>query len=298
MISQTYSKSRVLFHFLAAFVVCVWGTTFVATKLLISYGLTASDIFFYRFLIAYIGIWFFAPHKLFADNLKDEATFFLLGITGGSLYFLAENTALYFTLASNVALIISTTPILTAIITRIVYPKNKLGKHFGIGSFLAIAGVALVVLNGSYILQMNPLGDILTLVAALTWAIYSLLIKRMNNRYQLFFISRKIFFYGLLSILPYYFFRPLQFDVTLLTQPVIWGNLLFLGVLASLICYTVWNIVIDKLGIVSTTNYIYFIPLITLFTSAIVIDEHITWIAFLGAIMILSGVYFASKKSN
>ena len=297
MTVQTISKSRLLLHFLAAATVVVWGTTFVSTKLLIGSGLTPASIFLFRFIIAYLGIWVVSPHKLWADNWKDEALFLVLGLTGGSLYFLSENSALYFTLASNVALIISTTPILTALITRIFYPINKLNRFFVVGSFLALAGVALVVFNGSFVMQMNPLGDLLTLVAALMWAVYSLLVKRMNRSYSITFVTRKVFFYGLLTILPYFWIQPLHIDTSLLMQPAILANLLFLGILASLICYTVWNYVIEGLGIITATNYIYFIPAVTMFTSALVINEHVTWISLGGAIMIIAGVYFASKRS-
>ena len=296
MIGKSLSNSRLGFHILAAFTVLVWGTTFVSTKLLIVGGLSPAAIFLYRFIIAYIGICFFAPRRLWASTWKDEVLFVLLGLTGGSLYFLSENSALSYTLASNVALIISTTPILTALINRLCYPDNKLNRFFAIGSFMALAGVAMVVFNGSFIMQMNPLGDLLTLFAALMCALYSLLVKRMNDRYPVLFVTRKVFFYGLLTILPYFLVQPLHFDIDILLQPIILSNLLFLAILGSLICYTIWNFVIERLGIVTATNYIYFIPAVTLFTSAIVIDEHITWVALLGAVMIISGVYFASKR--
>ena len=97
----TTSKSTIGFHLLAAITILIWGTTFVSTKILINNGLSPTDIMFYRFIIAYICIWFIAPKRLFANHWKDEAIFILLGLTGGSLYFVAENTALSFTLASS-----------------------------------------------------------------------------------------------------------------------------------------------------------------------------------------------------
>ena len=70
------------------------------------------------------------------------------------------------------------------------------------GSLLALVGVALVVYNGHFILKISPLGDFLTLLAAFSWAFYSLIMKKMSGRYRTTFITRKISFYGILTILP------------------------------------------------------------------------------------------------
>ncbi|MCH5329134.1 MAG: DMT family transporter, partial [Coprobacter sp.] len=179
------------YHLLAIFSIIVWGTTFVSTKLLLLNGLTPPEIFLYRFAQAYLCIWFWSPRRLWADSWKDEALLLLAGISGGSLYFYAENTALGITLASNVSLIIATTPILTALLACAVYRQERLRANLVAGSFVALVGVALVVFNGSFILEINPLGDLLTLFAAGLWAVYSLVLKRLENGYPVLFITRK-----------------------------------------------------------------------------------------------------------
>ena len=78
-----------------ALIVCaIWGETFVSTKILLGNGLMPSDIFFYRFALAYVCIWCFSYKRLWSDNWKDELLLLVLGIMGGSLYFLTENMAL------------------------------------------------------------------------------------------------------------------------------------------------------------------------------------------------------------
>lgn len=292
---STTTKPSVWFHLMAAVTVAIWGTTFVSTKVLIGYGLSATDILFYRFIMAYICIWFFSPRILWAKSWRDEGIFVLLGLTGGSLYFIAENTALGMTLASNVSLIICTAPILAAFLSFFLYKGERLKPKLIIGSLMALGGVALVVFNGSFILRISPLGDILTLVAALMWAIYCLLLKRMNSNYSTLFITRKVFFYGILTLLPFFFFYPLQTDITILFQPLVIANLLFLGVIASMLCYIMWTLAVKRLGVVCAANYIYVVPLVTLITSAVVIDERITLIALIGCAFILSGVYLAER---
>lgn len=291
---MAFSK-RYWYHTIAILTVIVWGTTFVSTKVLIAYGLSPVEILIYRFLLAYIGIWFVCPHKLFAKTTKDELLFIAAGLCGGSLYFVFENTALKITLASNVSLIICTSPIFTAFLSYLMYRKEKLKTSLIFGSFTALLGVALVVFNGSFILQINPLGDILTILAALSWAFYGIILRKVNGRYSTLFITRKVFFYGIITMLPFLALSPSSLNPHLLVQPVIIANLLFLGLVASLLCFIAWNSAVKELGVVQTSNYIYFVPLVTLLTSAIVIDEHITTVALLGSVFILFGVYVAEK---
>ena len=283
------------YHLIALLVVIIWGTTFVSTKILLFNGLTPKDIFFYRYLLAYTGIWFFGRQTLFANSLKDEFLFLLMGITGGSFYFITENTALEITLASNVALLLCIAPLFTAILSHLLLKTEKLNRYIVQGSLIAITGVAFVAYNGHFVLQINSLGDMLCLMAALSWAFYTILLKQLSSRYSTLLITRKVFFYGLTSLLPLFFFHPLSFDTTVLQRPVVWGNLLFLGVVASLFCYFLWNKAVKKIGAVRTTNYVYISPLVTLLTSAIVLNETITLIAAFGALLILTGVALAER---
>lgn len=284
------------YHLIAILTVAIWGLTFISTKVLINRGLTPQEIFFYRFLVAYIGIWLISPHRLFTNNWKDELWLVAGGLFGGSLYFFTENTALGITQTTNVAFIVCTAPLLTTILSLLFYQSEKASKGLIFGSITALVGVGLVVFNGRFILKLSPLGDLLTLAAALSWAFYSLIIKKMAGRYSTLFITRKIFFYGILTILPAFLLQPLRPDVTVLLQPTVMFNLLFLAVLASLICFVTWNVVLKQLGTVKASNYIYLNPLVTMVASAIILREQITPMALAGAVCILFGVFLAEKK--
>jgi drug/metabolite transporter (DMT)-like permease len=76
------------------------------------------------------------------------------------------------------------------------------------------------------------------------------------------------------------------------------GNILFLGVLASLLCYFYWNLAVKHLGAIATANYIYIIPVITLIASAIIIRERITPFAIIGTGLILTGVFGATSRPH
>ena len=291
-----HTTKNYIYHLIAILTVGIWGLTFISTKVLIEHGLSPQEIFLLRFLMAYLGIWFISPRKLFADNWKDELWLLWGGVTGGSFYFFTENTALEITLATNVAFIVCTAPLLTTILSLLIYKKEKATAGLVGGSLLALVGVALVVYNGHFILKISPLGDFLTLLAAFSWAFYSLIMKKMSGRYRTTFITRKIFFYGILTILPAFILHPWQFSLSGLWQPAGWMNLLFLGVLASLVCFVVWNIILKQLGTVRASNYIYLNPLFTLIGSAVLLDEQFTVMSLMGAMLILGGVYWAGKR--
>ena len=291
-----HTTKNYIYHLIAILTVGIWGLTFISTKVLIEHGLSPQEIFLLRFLMAYLGIWFISPRKLFADNWKDELWLLWGGVTGGSFYFFTENTALEITLATNVAFIVCTAPLLTTILSLLIYKNGKATAGLVGGSLLALAGVALVVYNGHFILKISPLGDFLTLLAAFSWAFYSLIMKKMSGRYRTTFITRKIFFYGILTILPAFILHPWQFSLSGLWQPAVWMNLLFLGVLASLVCFVVWNIILKQLGTVRASNYIYLNPLFTLIGSAVLLDEQFTVMSLMGAMLILGGVYWAGKR--
>ena len=146
-----------------------------------------------------------------------------------------------------------------------------------------------------FILKLNALGDILTLGASAMWVIYSIAILKVQERYSSLMITRKIFFYGIVTLLPYFAFEPMDLSWAKLCTPVVAGNLIFLGVLASLVCYIGWNVVIEKLGAVDSTNYLYLNPIVALVTSYLVLGERITWLAILGTVLILLGVILSEK---
>lgn len=284
-----------LYHFLAILTVTIWGATFVSTKILINNGLSPNEIFFYRFLIAYAGIWFVSPRRLFADNWRDELMMACAGLFGGSLYFLTENTALGITQASNLSFLLCGTPILTTVLIKLFFKGEKIGRMVYIGSSVALAGVTMVVFDGATTLRISPLGDLLTLAAALSWGFYSIFIRKLESRYDTVLISRKVFFYGLVTILPTFIYNPPHPAVLLSSGTVVWFNLLFLAVMASLVCFVLWNLVVKHIGVVKSSNYLYLNPVITCITSAIVLGEKITPVAVTGALCIMAGVWLSSR---
>ncbi|MDR2129737.1 MAG: DMT family transporter [Odoribacteraceae bacterium] len=282
-------------HVMALATVFVWGITFVSTKVVLERGVTPAEIMLYRFLVAYLLILPLTFRRARAENARDELLFVALGVSGGSFYFIAENVALQHTLAANVSVLVCTAPLFTAILSR-VFLRERLARAYWWGSGVALAGVAVVVFNGRFVLRLDPAGDLLSLAAALSWGFYTIILRLLDGRYSTLFITRKVFFYGLITLLPVFHFAPARAGgALLLSAPVLW-NLLFLGVLASFICYVLWNRAIKRLGAVRASNYIYINPVITLVASAVVLSERITPLALAGTLLILGGIYLTGKR--
>ncbi|MEE1099366.1 MAG: DMT family transporter [Alistipes sp.] len=290
---------KMLYHILAVVIVSIWGTTFVSTKVLLSHGLQPAEIFTMRFLMAYLLLILFSPkRRLWCNNLKDELKMVGLGITGGSLYFLTENVALEYAPASNVSLLVCTTPLVTILLMRLIYRNEKLSSRTMCGSLIALLGVALVVLNGHFVLQLNPKGDILAIMASLSWAIYTLLLYSVEKSYPNLMITRKVFGYGLLTILPWFMLYPPRFSLEILSQSAVWGNLLFLGIIASLVCYATWNAIVKNIGTTYSSNYLYINPIAATIAASLVLHEKITLAIALGTALILTGIALARTRNS
>ena len=291
-----------MYHLVAFITVAIWGTTFVWTKLLIQSGISPAQIFTLRFIIAYILmlgfslIWKRTKHQWMCHTWKDELLMVALGITGGSLYFLTENEALRFTTATNTSLIVCSCPLMTMLVHKLFYRSHPLKSKQIWGSIIACIGMAVVVLNGHFVLHLSPTGDLLAFTACLCWAFYSLLMKTAIRRYSSLFITRKVFFYGILTILPYYLIVPGFPPMELLLQADVAANLLFLGCIASMVCFLTWNWCIRRLGAVEVTNWIYINPLATIVAAWLVLGESITPYFLAGSAFILCGMYLTEKR--
>ena len=291
--------NRLIYHLVAFMVVAIWGVTFVYTKLLLIAGLTAAQIFVLRFIMAYLLLLVYSlirkQFRLFASVWQDELLMVALGVTGGSLYFLTENSAMIYTTTTNTSLIVCLCPLIAALLIALFFRSMRLHGIQIVGTVIAAIGVCIVVLNGHFVLHLSPLGDMLAFGACLCWAFYSLLMIPAGQRYDTLFITRKVFFYGLLSMIPYFLVFPDQPSLSVVLRIDVLANLLFLGCVASMLCFLAWNWVIKKLGAVIVTNYVYFNPVTTVIFAWLILAERITIYFLVGTLLILAGMYLCNK---
>ena len=290
------ATQKITGHFYAIFTILVWGSCFVLTKeMLTTY--TAIQIIPLRMALAYVTLWVLRPKTLKLPR-KDELMFILIGVTGGSLYFFLQNTALSYTYAANVSILVALAPILTVILAQLFSRSGeRLGKYVYIGAVIAIVGVVLVVLNGQLTFHLNPLGDLIALGAAFMWALYSILIKKYTERYDNFLVTRRVMLWAFLTSVPLMLVTDGMPDLRpLFTTPRILLSWLFLGVFGNAVCFAIWNVAFKRLGVVITNNYLYASPFVTLAAGYLILHEEITLMSIIGAVLITACVIVALKK--
>ena len=292
------NNKNTLGHISSILTVLIWGTTFISTKVLLSH-FTPIEILFFRFSLGFIALLLIYPHKLVLTDKKQEKLFMLAGLCGVTLYFLFENIALTYSFASNIGVIVSISPFITGILTHFFLKQEKLKLSFFLGFFVSITGVALISFNGSTVLKLNPIGDILAVLAAATWSIYSIVTKKISDyQYNTIQVTRRIFFYGLIFMLPALFFFDFHIGIDRFKEPLLLFNILFLGFGASAVCFVTWNLSLKLLGVLKTSVYIYAVPVITVAFSAFILKEKITSIAMVGTFLTLAGLFISENRIN
>jgi drug/metabolite transporter (DMT)-like permease len=293
-------QKQVLGHLAAFFTIFVWGITFISIKMLLV-PFSPVEIMFYRLILAVLVLFIVSPPrlsevKLDRPTLRDEWKIMAAGLCGVTLFFLFQNIALSYTLAANVSVLISVAPLFTALVSRL-FLNEKLKANFFIGFTAAITGIILIAFNGSVVLKLNPLGDLLSILAALVWAFYSVLIKKISTQQSsMLTVTAKVFFYGFLFLLPSLPFFNFHLGLERLAVLPNLFNLLFLGVVASAMCFFTWNYAVHLLGPVKTSVYIYIVPIITIIASVLVLHETITLVAGIGMTLILIGMALSERE--
>ena len=250
--------SRVLGHILALFVTVVWGTTLISSKILLR-AFTPLEIMTFRFLIAWAVLFCLSPRLLRPQDFRSELPFAAAGVSGLTLYFLLENTALRYTLT----------------------------------------GIALISLSGGESLELNPLGDLLTLGAALCWGAYGVCLEFASssglNQLQ---CTRKVFFWGLATLLPLLPILHPDYSLSRFSDPSMLFNILYLGLVASALCFVCWNKAMVLIGTVATNVYIYLTPVVTLIASALILGEPVRPQAIGAIFLILPGLWLSQRPTS
>ena len=280
-------------HLAALFTIIIWGTTFISTKVLLV-DFKPVEILLFRFVVGFAALLLACPHGMKKAGPRQEMTFMLAGLCGICLYYLLENVALTYTMASNVGVIISVAPFFTAMLSRLfLKSEGKLQANFFIGFAVAMTGVVLIGFNGSR-LELNPAGDVLAVLAAFVWACYSILTKKISSfGYPVILTTRRTFFYGILFMIPALFLFDFEMRLERFADMTHLFNILYLGLGASALCFVTWNLAVKVLGAVKTSVYIYMVPVITVVTSVLVLKEPVTWVSVMGTFLAVVGLFLS-----
>ena len=314
--------SAIRYWVVAAAVIFVWGVTFVNTRALLA-DFSALEILVARFALAWGAMWGWeriaarpesAPYRL---GWCDEWLFAAMGFCGIFCYQFLENCAIYYTNASNVAILVSFGPVVTAGLARLFCrdAQPTICKLW-VGSAIAIVGVALISFNNAIALEIRPLGDLMALGAMVSWGFYSILIDKVNEKgYQPGYAIRKAFGWSLLMMLPLciwgatdsgYCALDGSFSVTLdweanaerFSDWKNWMNLGFLGLLASAACFAMWNYACKGIGVVRASIGLYLTPIVGVVFATTFLDERLTMMSVAGGILIIFGVAIANWRKG
>ncbi len=297
-----WKNNKLTGHVGALITVICWGCSFIASKVLMEGAdMTPVEVYVYRFFLAYLIMLVFTHNEMRSRSWADEFQMALCGICSGTLYFLMENYALIYTTAGNVSLLSSISPIFTAILLAVIY-KTKMRRGEIIGSVVAFLGVALVIMSESISkglgMEIHPIGDLLSISSALSWAVYSIAIKRLIPLYNTLFLTRKLFFYGLITSLPLLLIQDQPLHLAILfdfSRPAYLLNLLFLAVMCSTMAYLLWNESMKIIGPLATSNYLYIQPPVTMFAGCFLLGETIYPFGYVGCALVLTGLVVADK---
>lgn len=293
-------------HGIALFTVIVWGLTFVSTKVLLV-SFSPLWILFLRFALGLLALVALRPRILRLHRRRHEWLFVAAGATGLAGYYLLENVALVFTSATRVGLIVAASPLFTALLAAALGDTSRLRSRFFLGFLVAMAGIALVsfgggegagadafALSATTFAQGGPalFGDGLALVAALVWAVYSLLVQRISQEgYETIAATKRIFFWGVAFIVPIaLLFGGSPPSIAVVLDVVNGANLLFLGLVASAACFVSWGIAVKRLGPVTSSAYIYLVPAITAAASILILGEPFTLAIGMGIPLTIVGL--------
>ena len=278
----------------ATICVIVWGMTFIFSKHLMTYY-SPIQLMSMRFFIAFVILWIIHPKWSF--DIRTEWVFILMALFGNVIYFVTENMALTYTYTSEVCILTSTTSMMSLVLMHILF-KDSIKRMQVLGFIVAFVGVALVAFNGAVILDLNPIGDVLALTSALSWALYGVLLRLFNNEVDGIVLTRKMMFYGFVMGAILILVEGKEFDLAHLLEPINMFGLFFLGVLGSCVCFMLWNHSVKVIGVIKSNIFIYAMPVVTLIAGHVAFDETITIMAVIGMALVISGMLMANGRSD
>ena len=287
-------KNKWVGHLLAVVTISIWSSTFIVSKIILE-NLSPLQVLLTRFMLAVICLFVIYPKFKRPTSIKEELKFMLIAaaLVG---YFIFENSALQRTYTSNVSLIVATIPLMTGLVAWLTRGEKFFTRSRIIGFIIAYVGVSLIVLNGTKLEGISPVGDGMAFGAAIMFAIYSLVMEMIKGEYHLIQLTRKVFLYGLMYLAAIVWLTGEDYSLSLITGEPLPG-LLYLGIVAASFAFIMWNKAITVIGPIKTNQYIYLVPVITTIFSSLILREKITWMTVAGTIAILFGLYLSDREA-
>jgi len=274
----------------------IWASTFINIKIVLQ-QVPPNTLAFLRFFVASLVLGsLLVISRQPALKSEDLPTVALCGLTGITLYNFLQNQGLKFAGATDASILAAMAPVFIALIAGLVL-KERITYLQTTGILIAFAGSVLVATNGSLsglsFTSRRLAGDALILLTGISWAVYSISVKRLLEKYTATVVLAYSTFAGTIFLFPLSLFEyPVNLAAINLTG---WLNILYLGVLASCLAYLIWNIALSRVAAVTAGIFLYLIPVFTAVIAAIFLREIPGAYTVIGGLIVLVGTYFAGK---
>lgn len=272
-----------------------WGASGVAVKVALD-QLDIFEIVAYRFIAAAVVLLIITllwkGRSALKVKRRDMPLLALLAFLGIPLEFLLQVLSLANTSVTNFTLIFCLAPFFILYGSTFLTKERITGAKV-LGTVLAFAGVAFVVLSEGTGLSANLLGDGVALLSCVIWAVYTVIGKPINQRYTTVTVLNYVFIFGALEMLPFLLFSPLT--VPMAFTSTTWTSMVFLTVFCSLAAFFMYNNGVEKLPASTVGMFIYLNPLAGVLLAAIVLGETVTVFTFVGMAMIILGIFVSER---
>ncbi len=278
----------------AIFPILFWGSSFLATKILLKNNFSPMLISFVRFFLVFIALLFFKDKNNIQIDRKDWKYFIIMGFLGVTLFYYFENSGLKYTTIANTSLITATIPFFTLLYARIFLKKKLLWQNMA-GIPISILGTFFLFYKSEEI-HTHLKGDLYIFISVFLWIAYSFAYDKVSKKYSQFTILKILFGIGTLSILPFLYNDFFKYNRVIINTQTVF-SFLYLSFICTLLAYYLWNSGIKKLGVKVTSNLILFIPIISISVGIIFWHEKFSLNLLLSSILIIIGSYLTSKRN-
>ncbi|CAN7361995.1 DMT family transporter [Paenibacillus sp. LjRoot153] len=284
-------KNTLLGSIYLALASSIWGGMYVVVKMVVSV-IPPLELVWMRYLVAIVALLIIG--LITQQKWRIEKRYVLIiitiGVIGNAISIVAQETGTMLSSAQMGAIITSSTPAFMVIFARLLL-KERLTLKKGISVCLATIGVFLIVGVGHMDLS-SKLGGISLLIAALTWALMSVLVKRVPSDYSQIVLTTYSILVALIVLTPFVLPRLHAINMSQLTHPTIWGGLLYLGIVSTAGGFILWNRGLQMLNASSGGVFFFFQPVVGTLLGWLMLGEKIGVTFWIGSILILIGVLF------
>ncbi|EFI68511.1 putative transport protein [Lysinibacillus fusiformis ZC1] len=272
----------------------IWGAMYVVVKVVVEV-VPPLELVWMRYLIAVIalGIIGIMMRQSWKIAKKDWLIIFLVGLIGNTISIVTQEMGTMLSTAQMGAIITATTPAFMVVFARLILKESiTLKKCLSIA--LATIGVGIVVGNGQ-IDVTQQLGGLYLLLAALTWALMSVFVKKVPSDYSQIVVTTYTSMIAVMLLTPFVLPRLNNLDLASVLQPTISGGLLYLGIISTAGGFLLWNKGLQLMNASSGGLFFFFQPIVGTFLGWTLLGETIGLSFWIGSLLIFSGVFIVIR---